>query len=95
MARSPTLVARRCAFCGKTFWASRSDAKFHTPHCRAAFYRWRKRLPYYSDRVERIVNEMASYLAYDDAKPLAARLLTDAENLITQKLREANIQRVK
>jgi hypothetical protein len=38
---------------------------------------------------------MASYLAYDDAKPLAARLLTDAENLITEKLREANIQRVK
>lgn len=90
-----SLVARICGFCGVTFYAHRADAKYCSSRCRMAASRWRRRLPLHVSRLEYHLGEITHYLGYPDARPAAAKILTQTATLLETVLRENNIRRVK
>lgn len=87
----PGLVRRTCRFCGKTFWASRSDAQFCTKSHRQMFSRWRKRLPLVADRATIDLQNLASYLDFPDSRDSALELLGDIRKKIKELARERGI----
>lgn len=70
------LVRRTCAFCGDDFYTARSDAKFCSVKCRQRHARWRVKLARRRARIKVLINDVAEYLEYVDAKPAAAEYLT-------------------
>lgn len=69
------MVRRTCAFCGDSFLTRRSDAKFCSTKCRQRQARWRVKLNTRRERLRVLVNDIAEYMFYHDAKPAAAEYL--------------------
>lgn len=59
------------------------------------FSRWRKRLPYYEQKVLYHVREIAVYCEFADSKPEAARILQKVVSEINKAQRENNIKVVR
>lgn len=93
MPSEPTFVRRTCLFCGVTFWARRSDAKFDRSGCRQRAYRWRKNLARLQLKTADGIAGIAVYLAYDDSTPEAVRLLLTLRKQIDNQLERNNVKR--
>ena len=89
------LVRRKCLFCGDDFYASRSDAKYHSLTCKNRAYRWRKRLPRYQAKASEMLREIETYLVYTDSKPLAAQALFTLKSQVETIIRENNLKGIR
>ncbi len=95
MPNDKTLVRCICHFCGEPFYAKRRDARFDGGKHRTAYYRWRKRLPYYQSKADWALREIADYLKFPDSRPYAVQILGILSHLIVELERSEGISRKK
>lgn len=91
---SGQLTVFRCAFCGEHMLQGRSDKKTCSAKCRNRLFRWRKRLDIHMKHIEYELGEIASYLAYPEARPKAAQLMVKIQDSISETFAKNNIKKV-
>lgn len=91
----PFLQGFKCSFCGQRYWAKRCDSKFCSATCRGKFYRWRKKLEKYHEKVIAGVTEIADYVRFENSRPAAVACLNDVIQHVRKLFNEVGVRVVK
>lgn len=85
-------IHKQCQFCGCDFVAKHPKARFHNDACKQKMYRWRKRLPFLYNEVERHLDGLGKYLNFPDSRPHAIALMKAAKEYINELWVNANVK---
>lgn len=94
-APSVGLIRGHCRFCGKEFFASRSNADYCSASCKQKMYRWRLKLRAKEEKMIYLVRDIASYLTYEDSTPSALLVLNKVITEALSQIDKHNVKRVK
>lgn len=89
------LIRRECFFCGRAFWAYRTDAKYCSGRCRQRAMRWRAKLQTAEARAIGALAEVASYIDYEDSRPSGVHALLRLQQKVADLLIKHGVQKVK
>jgi len=92
---SPGLVRCRCLFCGNTFWSKRMTATYCSPSHKQKMHRWRTKLDNQIEKACKTVQEIGSYLTYDNSTSDAVRGINVIISECFRVMDAHNVKRVK